>query len=141
MSQDDQGEMPPQGQTSDEPQPIEQPGQPAPRRISQVKRVIIFLAVVAFVLLVVASRYSARRAGGDPQIRQTLACWSCGHVWHEKMKASDGKVGPCPNCGKATVGLGYPCPNCKTPMVLNETRGLPPPTKCPKCSREVRHGD
>jgi predicted RNA-binding Zn-ribbon protein involved in translation (DUF1610 family) len=78
--------------------------------------------------------------GGEPQIDSPHKCCSCGHIGSVKLEI--GQPAPvCPKCGKATYYPAFRCKNCGALEVLNEYRGLKPPTKCPKCGREMRYGD
>ncbi|MGB9624519.1 MAG: hypothetical protein ACPMAQ_06605 [Phycisphaerae bacterium] len=108
------------------------------------------VGAIAVVLVLVAScsalgyyfwKGGVDLGGGMPQIKHAIVCWNCGYTRFERLQPGSGTLGPCPKCKKDTLGLGYPCPQCGTPVVLNEARGLKPPTKCPKCGREFRHGD
>lgn len=77
--------------------------------------------------------------GGMPQLESARKCYECGYVGTVKLQV--GQFRPtCPKCGKDAFLAAYKCPKCGNLEVLNEERGLPPPTKCSRCGGEIRHG-
>ncbi|HOW17548.1 MAG TPA: hypothetical protein PLC79_00815 [Phycisphaerae bacterium] len=79
--------------------------------------------------------------GGEPQLDSAAKCWTCGYECVRRPTPGEPTVAVCPKCGKQTLAPAFRCKKCKTLVVLNEYRGGTPPTKCPKCGTEVRHGD
>ncbi len=105
------------------------------------------VALAAVILVLVASAsamgyffWKADLGGGMPQLESPAKCWECGYTTERKPQAGEPTVLPCPRCGKEAFAPAFACPKCKTLVVLNEYRQMKPPTKCPKCGGEVRHG-
>lgn len=144
MSENDPNE------NASEPQAIEgqSPGEqadtpvaaPAPRDTPRVKRLAVIGFAVSLVALAVAAHYYVRTAGGEPQISSPYMCYECGHMVTVKLKPGT-PVETCPKCLRPTLRPAYKCEQCGTMAVLNEYKGLEPPTKCPKCGAEIRHGE
>ncbi len=110
---------------------------PARKQIPAVPTVLILVGILAVL------GYFFYRGGGEPQIDSPVKCWSCEFTEFRKARIGEATVGKCPKCGKETLAPAWRCPNpeCGELVVSNEYRNLPPPTKCPKCGTEVRHGD
>lgn len=104
--------------------------------------------VVAVVIVLVVSGAAmgyyvwnhAELGGGAPQVTSGHKCYSCGYISSVKLVVGEPTT-TCPRCGKPTFRLAHKCRKCGTLEVLNEDRGLKPPTKCPKCGGEIRYGD
>lgn len=77
--------------------------------------------------------------GGEPQISAPFKCYSCGYTMYAKVKLGV-PMDICPKCKKSTLCPAKICPKCGSIEILNENRGLKPPTKCSKCGAEIRHG-
>ncbi len=104
------------------------------------------VAIAALVLVVSATAlgyyvWKADWGGGVPQIEAPTQCWECGYTESRKAVVGEPPVLHCPKCGKQAFAPAVACTKCRTLVVLNEYRGVKPPTKCPKCGGEVRHGD
>ncbi len=95
-------------------------------------------------LVVVVGGWFAWRAftSDSGPLERGLKCTddSCGYAVKRELKVGESIPANCPQCGKPTLVPTRPCPNCGTPVILNDYRGLAPPTKCPKCGQEVWHG-
>jgi hypothetical protein len=81
-------------------------------------------------------------AGTD---RPLPAVWLCANPncgYTERRVIEPGAESPqeCPKCHQKTLWIAFRCHKCGNPLIWNENRGLPPPTKCPKCGEENRHG-
>ncbi len=101
----------------------------------------IALAAVALLLIGMGvMAYAYRGDGAAPQLATAMQCLQCGKTHFVHLEAGM----PMPTCSRCERGQLAPactCPHCRHLLVLNEYRGLTPPTICPNCRREVRHGD
>ncbi|HOW17546.1 MAG TPA: hypothetical protein PLC79_00805 [Phycisphaerae bacterium] len=144
MSQDDLNEKTP------EPQPIEgqqpdaqlspQTDTSTPRSTPGMKRLAVIGLAVSLVALAAAAHYYVRTAGDEPQLSSPYMCYECGYIETVKLKPGT-SIETCPKCQRPTFRPAYKCEKCGTLAVLNEYRGLEPPTKCPKCGAEIKHGE
>jgi DNA-directed RNA polymerase subunit RPC12/RpoP len=140
VSQDNPNEMASESQAVEGEQAVEKIGRPPQRDAARVKGLAALAVIGALIVLALVVRYSIQTAGGEPQIASPYQCYDCGYVI--TMKVNPGvPIDTCPRCQKPTLRPAYKCAKCGTLVVLNEDRGLEPPTKCPKCGAEVRHGD
>ena len=99
-------------------------------------------AVIALAVMTGGYFIYAAWTKGDRPLASTLMCLDakCGATQERVMEVGEEWPQVCPKCGKKTLIPAVLCRKCKAPLILNENRGLPPPTKCPKCGQENRHG-
>jgi hypothetical protein len=102
-----------------------------------IKYAIIAVAVVAGGYFVYAAWTKS-----DQPAAATLMCLDakCNKSVERVLEVGEDWPQTCPKCGQKTLVPAVLCKKCKAPLILNENRGLPPPTKCPKCGQENRHG-
>ncbi|HSW45961.1 MAG TPA: hypothetical protein VLM89_10360 [Phycisphaerae bacterium] len=91
------------------------------------------------VLLLGLFAYRAWTKGEHPTTG-TWICMDCAKLADVTPKIGGDLPAKCPHCDKVSLVPAYACSKCKTPQVLNEYRGLKPPTKCTKCGAEVWYG-
>lgn len=84
--------------------------------------------------------YRAFTGGGTPDVALMCMTPGCGTLRERPLELGESLPARCPACDKSSLVPAFTCPQCGTPNIWNEDRGLPPPTKCSKCGKEVRHG-
>ena len=79
---------------------------------------------------------------GDRPLPSTLMCANagCGFVQQRVIGPGEDCPQKCPKCSQTTLYIAFHCRKCGNPLIWNENRGLQPPTQCPKCGQENRHG-
>lgn len=100
------------------------------------------LTAGAIVLLAVGVwAYQHWSGGGElEQLETPLMCLNCGKRAFVELEPGRERP-PCPACDRPTLAPACACSHCGTYLVLNEYRGNAEPTRCPRCRREVRHGE
>ncbi len=78
----------------------------------------------------------------DASQEVTMMCLTEGCDYKTSRPLEFGEVLPakCPKCGKNSLVPAFTCKGCGKPLILNEDRGLKPPTICPYCGKEVWYG-
>jgi hypothetical protein len=101
-----------------------------------------FLTAGAIVLLAVGVwAYQHWSGGGELERLETpLMCLNCGKLVFAELEPGRERP-PCPACDRPTLAPACACSACGTYLVLNEYRGTTDPSRCPRCRREVRHGE
>jgi len=92
------------------------------------------------ILVVVYIAYAAWMSSGASQ-EITMMCMTegCGYKTSRPLKLGERLPAKCPRCGKNSLVPAFKCRKCGEPLILNQDRGLPPPTICPNC-KEPRKG-
>lgn len=106
---------------------------------------LLAVLVPAVLLIVVFAAYVAWQEPPAEDLRPapvTLLCATadCGFSEVRVLELQEVLPARCPNCGKDSVYCARKCPKCGAAFIMNEDRGLPGPTKCPKCSTPTEHG-
>jgi hypothetical protein len=113
---------------------VSEDGQTKPAGVAVVVLVLVFSSAALGYYL-----WKSDLGGGIPQMESPNKCYSCGYMASRKLEVGISNT-TCPKCGKETFLPAYKCKKCGNLEVLNEDRGLKPPTKCTKCGGEIRHG-
>ena len=94
---------------------------------------LVILAVACF-------GYAAWTRSGESQ-KVTWMCMTegCGYKTARSMKFKEPLPAKCPKCDKNSLVPAFKCKKCGEPLILNQDRGLEPPTICPNCG-ESRYG-
>ncbi|MEP0844630.1 MAG: hypothetical protein HRF43_18170 [Phycisphaerae bacterium] len=96
--------------------------------------------LVVLVLAGLAGACAAWAWWGTGDLKSTLMCSAgCGYIRAGTLSAGDMLPATCPRCGRNSLVPAFHCPKCRSVNVWNESRGLPPPTRCGKCGQEVWH--
>lgn len=96
------------------------------------------------VMVVMVAGYVAYSVWAGPgELKATLMCATpgCAHIRAEALAVGEMLPAACPKCGQASLLPAFHCPHCRSVNIWNENRGLPPPTRCARCGREVRHDE